>query len=84
MSTVRAYYDGLAFVPIEPVQVQKGKIVNLSILSEEKVSPQSAARLAAFKKLTNEIRELNLTEPLPPEFDEIMNTRVNFMSELDL
>jgi len=29
--------------------------------------------LAAFRKLTNEVPKLNKTDPLPPEFDEIVS-----------
>jgi len=35
-------------------------------------------KLAAFKKLTNEITELNTTDPLPPEFDKIVSQRLHF------
>jgi hypothetical protein len=84
MSTVKAYYDGSAFVPFEPVHMPKGKVVSLSILSEEAVSPRAAERLAAFRQLRKEIHELNQEEPFPPEFDEIMKTRMNFARELDL
>jgi len=84
MSTVKAYYNGLSFVPIEPVHMQKGKVVRLSILHEEAVSQERVTLLAAFRKLTNEIIELNKTEPLPPEYDEILNSRVNFSRELSL
>jgi predicted DNA-binding antitoxin AbrB/MazE fold protein len=84
MSTVRAYYDGLSFVPIEPVNVQKGKVVRLSILLEESANKRIAERLAAFRKLTDEINTLNRTEALPPEYDEILQARVNFARELDL
>jgi len=84
MSTVKAYYDGLAFLPIEPVQLLKGSVVNLSILFDDSTNKNTAERLSAFRKLTNEFRELNKTEPLSPEFDELLNKRVNFVRELDL
>ena len=84
MPTVRAYYDGLSFVPIEPVNVRKGEVVRLSILLEEPANKRIAEKLAAFRKLTGEIRTLNQAEPLPPEYDEILQTRVNFARELDL
>ena len=84
MTTVRAYYDGLSFVPIEPVDVKKGMVVSLSILLDETSNHRTAELLSAFRKLTSEIRELNQTEPLPPEYDEILNTRVTFARELDL
>jgi predicted nucleic acid-binding Zn-ribbon protein len=43
-----------------------------------------ARKLEAFRQLTKEISKLNETEPLPPEYDEIMSRRVNFTRELDL
>ena len=84
MSTVKAYYDGLTFVPIEPVFVPKGRIVNLSIVHEDTTGLKESEKLAAFKKLTQEIRELNQTEPLSQEFDNIISNRVNFTRELNL
>jgi len=84
VATVRAYYDGLTFVPIEPVYVQKGKVVILTILHEDADDSVVAERLAAFMKLTNDIHELNETEPLPAEYDEILSKRVNFTRALDL
>ena len=38
---------------------------------------------AAFKQLTDEIREILKSDPLPPEFDEILNNRVNFTRKID-
>ena len=84
MSTVKAYYDGRRFVPIEPVAVRKGRIINLQIVSEETEEARTAARLAAFIQLTDDIHETNKTDPLPPEFDEIMGKRVNFARDLGL
>ena len=84
MSTVRAYYDGLAFVPIEPVSIQKGNVVSLSIMHEEAINPRVAERLAAFRQLRKEIHEMNRAEPFPPEFDEIISQSINFKRELDL
>jgi len=84
MTTVRAYYDGLSFVPIDPVDMKKGKVVSLSILLDESANKKTAELLAAFRKLTSEVRELDQTEPLPPEYDEILQTRVNFARELNL
>ena len=84
MSTVKAYYDGLSFVPIEPVHVPKGRILRLSILLDETTGEKATEKLAAFKKLTSDIHELNRTEPLSPEYDEILCNRVNFTRELSL
>ena len=71
VSTVKAYYDGLIFMPIEPVQVPKGKVVSLSIAYDESTDLKVTEKLAEFRKLTNEIHELNQIEPLTPEFDNI-------------
>jgi len=81
MSTVKAYYDGLSFVPIEPVNVQKGKIVQLSLLLDDATNDKASELLNTFRKLTNEILELNKDEPLTPEFDKILKTCVNFSKE---
>ena len=35
MSTVKAYYDGITFFPIETLNFPKGKVVNLTIAEEE-------------------------------------------------
>jgi hypothetical protein len=85
MNTVKAYYDGTAFVPIEPCPVMtKGTIVRLSIAAEMSADTETAKKLAAFRRLTSELHELNQTEPLSPEFDKIMSQRVDFSRELDL
>ncbi len=72
MSTVRAYYNGTAFVPIEPVNVPAGKIVQLSVVQDDSANTEIAERLASFRQITKNLRELNDTDPLPPEFDEII------------
>ncbi|MCL1873868.1 MAG: hypothetical protein FWF85_07110 [Clostridiales bacterium] len=72
LKAVKAYYDGKAFVPIEPLDMPKGRVFHLSILQEETTNPKAAEKLASFRQLTHEIHELNKKEPLPPEFDEIL------------
>ena len=84
MSVVRAYYNGSAFVPVEPVYVRTGSTVKLTIVQDSPKKAEIAKKLEAFRRLTDEIHELNETEPLPPEYDEIMSRRVNFTRELDL
>ena len=84
MSSVKAFYDGSAFVPIESVNIPKGIIVNLSFLQDETINSKNVEKLAAFRQLTKEIREINKSEPLPQEFDEILANRVNFTGEFGL
>jgi hypothetical protein len=78
MQTVKAYYDGTTLFPIESVDIPKGKVVTLTINEEEPLSPQIARKLARLAAINGNLERLNETEPLPPEFDEILAQRVNF------
>ena len=84
MSTVKAYYDGITFFPIEAPNIPKGKVVNLTINEEETTSPEIARKLAQLTYINSNLENLNKTDPLPPEFDEILSQRVNFGRVLDL
>ena len=84
MSTVKAYYDGITFFPIEALNIPKGKVVNLTIDEEETISPEIAKKLAQLAYINSNLENLNKTDPLPPEFDEILAQRVNFERVLDL
>jgi hypothetical protein len=77
MSTVRAYYDGITFFPIESPSISKGKVVNLTISEEKTPTPEIAQKLAQLAYINRNLEALNETEPLPPEFDEILSQRVN-------
>ena len=68
MSTVKAYYDGITFFPIETLNIPKGKVVNLNIAEEEAPSPEIARKLAQLAYINGNLEKLNETEPLPPEF----------------
>jgi hypothetical protein len=81
MQTVKAYYDGTMLFPIELVDIPKGKVVNLTINGEESLSPKIAEKLAQFAAINKNLERLNITEPLPPEFDEILAQRVNFSGD---
>ena len=39
MSTVKAYYDGITFFPMETLTIPIGKVVNLTIDEEEQKRP---------------------------------------------
>ena len=84
MSTVKAYYDGITFFPIEALNLPKGKVVSLTISEEETTSPDIARKLAQLAYINGNLEKLNETEPLPLEFDEILAQRVNFSRVLDL
>jgi predicted DNA-binding antitoxin AbrB/MazE fold protein len=78
MTIIRAVYDGKVFIPKKPCKIASGSEVTLIIETANKVFSKKQKKLAAFKKLTNEIIELNKTDPLPPEFDLILSQRLRF------
>ena len=84
MSSIKAYYDGITFFPIEALNIPKGKVVNLTIEEEKTPTPEIARKLAQLACLNSNMEKLNEIEPLPPEFDEILAQRVNFTKVLDL
>jgi hypothetical protein len=84
MSSVKAYYDGITFFPIEALNIPKGKVVNLTIDEEETPTSEIARKLAQLSYVNSNLEKLNEIEPLPPEFDEILTQRVNFARVLDL
>jgi hypothetical protein len=84
MSTVKAYYDGSTFFPIGALDLPKGKIVNLTIGEDDTVSPGIAKKLAQLAAINGNFARLNETEPLSPEFDEILAQRINFSRDIAL
>ena len=84
MSTVKAYFDGITFFPIETLNIPKGKVVNLTITEEETTNPEIILKLAKLAYINSNLEKLNENEPLPQEFNEILAQRVNFTRVLDL
>jgi len=78
MIAIRAIYDGNVFIPEKPCKINKGSEVTLTIQAISFDSSEKKNKLVAFRKLTEEINELNKTDPLPPEFDVILSKRVQF------
>jgi len=78
MTAVRAVYDGKVFIPEKPCEITSGSEVTLSIEPINITLSVKQKKLAAFKQLTQEINDLARTDPLPPEFDEILTQRVRF------
>jgi len=74
MIAIRAIYDGNAFVPENPCEIAKGSKVTLTINAIDNDFKQN--KLAAFRQLTKEVKELNETDPLPLEFDDILSQRL--------
>ena len=76
MTAIRAIYDGNVFIPEKPCTITKGSKVTLTIDVIDIDSSEKQKKLAAFMQLTEEIKELNKTDPLPLEFDNIISQRV--------
>ena len=84
MTEVQAVYDGRVFVPKKPCNITRGSEVTLTIVTTINEPSEQQKKLAAFRQLTDEIKELNRTDPLPPEFDAILSKRVQFRELTDL
>jgi len=78
MTAVRAVYDGKVFIPEKPCEITSGSEVTLTIETVNISLSEKQKRLAAFRQLTQEVNELARTDPLPPEYDEILSQRVRF------
>jgi predicted DNA-binding antitoxin AbrB/MazE fold protein len=78
MTAVQAVYDGKVFIPEKPCEITRGSKVTLTIETINTGFSEKQKKLAAFRQLTKEVTELNKTDPLPPEFDEILSQRLQF------
>ena len=78
MLVITGIFENERFIPDRPVNIpQKTKVV-LTFEEEDGSSTEIALKLAAFRQLTEEVKESNKTDPLPPEFDEILSQRMQF------
>ncbi|GHT15558.1 hypothetical protein AGMMS4956_15780 [Bacteroidia bacterium] len=84
MSAVKAYYDGVAFVPMIPLDIQKGRVFMLSVLQDYPPTQDVVKKIMAFKHITNNLRRIEHLDPLSSEFDKIVSQRVNFKREVVL
>jgi hypothetical protein len=76
MTAVQAIYDGRVLIPETPCETSKGSKVTLTFSTINIGFTEKQKKLAAFKQLTNEVKESNKTDPLPLEFDDILAKRV--------
>ncbi|GHV69472.1 hypothetical protein FACS1894199_18270 [Bacteroidia bacterium] len=83
-ATVRAYYDGTVFVPMNPLSLQTGKVFNLSVLPDDTLSTSNAKKALAFRQITANLHKLEKEEPLPSAFDEILSHRLHFNANIEV
>ena len=68
-----------------PPQIPVGRtIIAFTPAPEEIPSPEIAQKLAQLTIINSNLKKLNETEPLLPEFEEILVKRVNFNRVLEL
>ena len=84
MTSVKAYYDGSVFVPVEPVDIAKDEVIWLHVIDGGAAVSEQEKRLAAFARLTESVERLNREEPLSPEYDLILSQRPSFEREIEL
>ena len=78
MTAIQAIYDGRVFIPENPCDITRGSKVRLTIETLDHSHSEIKIKLAAFRQLTSEVKELNKTDPLPKDFDEILSQRMRF------
>ena len=76
MTAVQAIYDGSVFIPERPCEITKGSRVILTFNTLDAGFSEKQKKLSAFRQLTEEVKESNKSDPLPPEFDNILTQRV--------
>ena len=84
MTAVQALYDGKVFIPEKPCPLTRGSKVIITIEAVDSVVQEKQKKLSAFRQLSREVTKLNETDPLPPEFEEIISQRLHFRELADL
>jgi len=84
MLVITGIFDGGRFIPDKPVSIPQNKKVIVTIDEDLTQDIEISQKLEQLAQINNNLRELNETEILPPEFDEILSQRVNFKGVLEL
>lgn len=80
MQAYRAYYDGGNVVPLGNPAIPEGSELIITVL-EPPTKSRAERQREAFLRF---MKGMDDTPPLPPEFDEIINLRVNIKREVEL
>ena len=80
MQAYEGYLEQGRFIPLVEAVIPEGCRVIVTVLDEspDDVNRRQKEAIARFREAVRN------SEPLPPEFDEIMSRRVNITRELDL
>ena len=82
MEAYQGYTQNGMIIPFDSLNIPDGKRATFTILDED--APEETRAQRQKKALAKLQEELEHSEPLPPEFDEILSQRVNITRELDL
>ena len=85
MLAVKGFFNDGGFVPLESIDIPKGRVCIVTVLDE----PVDITRFANKGEEVKFLRKIfddfdACDEPLPPEFDEIIAERRSIKRELDL
>jgi hypothetical protein len=80
MQAYRVYYDDGRVVPLGNPTIPEGSELIITVL-EPPAKNHAERQREAFRRF---MKGMDDTPPLPPEFDEIVNLRVNIKREADL
>ena len=81
MNALQGYTENGKIIPLGNPAMPDGLKVIITILDEPFVKNLAAEQKQAFDELR---KGLTACAPLPPEFDDIVNERVNITRELDV
>lgn len=81
MDALQGYTENGRIIPIGSPMIPDGRRVIVTILDEPFAENRNSEQKKAFEEFQ---RGLAVCAPLPPEFDDIVNERVNITRALDL
>lgn len=81
MLSFQSYFESGKFIPLDNVLIPENKRAIVTILDEAAPATESQ-NSKAWKEFLVDIQ--NCDEKLSPEFDNIINTPINFRREIDL
>ena len=78
MLVITGIFENERFIPDEPVSIPQKKKVKVIVEEGTTQDIEITGKLAKLEYINNNLKELNETDPLPTEFDEILSQRINF------
>ena len=83
MLVITGIFEDGRFIPDEPVSIPQKKKVKVIVDEGTAKDMEITEKLAKLEYINNNLKELNETDPLPLEFNEILSQRLNFKGVLE-